>query len=1348
MHIIPIIDVGAIARDAILDVSKRLGSCLVFPGLLTRMFTTAGALPHPTDQVRIEKSTINQTSVTRRTRPSTASKAHSAAPPPQQTTTTTAETAAGAASAAAAITTTAAASTAAATFAAAATGGPGPSVYHPSAGYGSEVWVELLTNAMLDTNSRLDEILNVQKQILSNQQQLATRVANLETRTETFWGYVRDWTRIRRRQHLRDDPFEAAHLPIRFPEDLARPQVRMPVPRTTSTTMQTTDPVTTVAPQAGMIDPGQSLPLGPYLNLGQIQKLDHFWRTEERGKRLRERSKEAIEGYNQAIGGVIVLDTLKCQVRPGKEKRKIPYEAPWWQFSQEGELELERQGRRVLPPDSGACVPVDSRRGNDGARRCDRLTKLTVKNRYPLSRIDDLFDQLQGAVQFSKIDLRSGYHQLEVREEDAHKTAFSYSIWAFRVHREAIRVDERASIFYGPDESGLQVDDGYISDFVWREEKTAAIETLRIGLCEAPVLTSPEKVEDMAVYCSTSYLGLVPVRVEGIVSFSLEEEAGSVPFVERRAVICVQMCYVMKSIVFRRKRCDDEMLDRQRAEREDDADSQVHVKSLCVDIWRKLGFQRTEERGKRLRERSKEAIEGYNQAIGGVIVLDTLKCQVRPGKEKRKIPYEAPWWQFSQEGELELERQGRRVLPPDSGACVPVDSRRGNDGARRCDRLTKLTVKNRYPLSRIDDLFDQLQGAVQFSKIDLRSGYHQLEVREEDAHKTAFSYSIWAFRVHREAIRVDERASIFYGPDESGLQVDDGYISDFVWREEKTAAIETLRIGLCEAPVLTSPEKVEDMAVYCSTSYLGLVPVRVEGIVSFSLEEEAGSVPFVERRAVICVQMCYVMKSIWTGRGAEREDDADSQVHVKSLCVDIWRKLGFQRTEERGKRLRERSKEAIEGYNQAIGGVIVLDTLKCQVRPGKEKRKIPYEAPWWQFSQEGELELERQGRRVLPPDSGACVPVDSRRGNDGARRCDRLTKLTVKNRYPLSRIDDLFDQLQGAVQFSKIDLRSGYHQLEVREEDAHKTAFSYSIWAFRVHREAIRVDERASIFYGPDESGLQVDDGYISDFVWREEKTAAIETLRIGLCEAPVLTSPEKVEDMAVYCSTSYLGLVPVRVEGIVSFSLEEEAGSVPFVERRAVICVQMCYVMKSIWTGRGAEREDDADSQVHVKSLCVDIWRKLGFQRTEERGKRLRERSKEAIEGYNQAIGGVIVLDTLKCQVRPGKEKRKIPYEAPWWQFSQEDGSGGLGGSPERRRWCVRRWKWAAAAVEVGSSGGGWWRSKETEVEGGEGLVSLEKTTMVVPEGAGEDREVLRWEAMVLRWVAGGEVAGGRLVG
>ena len=52
------------------------------------------------------------------------------------------------------------------------------------------------------------------------------------------------------------------------------------------------------------------------------------------------------------------------------------------------------------------------------------LNKLTVKNHYPLPRIDDLFGQLWGASWFSKIDLRSGYHQVRVREEDVEKTVF------------------------------------------------------------------------------------------------------------------------------------------------------------------------------------------------------------------------------------------------------------------------------------------------------------------------------------------------------------------------------------------------------------------------------------------------------------------------------------------------------------------------------------------------------------------------------------------------------------------------------------------------------------------------------------------------------------------------------------------------------------------------------------------------------------------------------------------------------------------------------------------------------------------------------------------------------------
>ncbi|KAL5542213.1 hypothetical protein UlMin_009923 [Ulmus minor] len=52
------------------------------------------------------------------------------------------------------------------------------------------------------------------------------------------------------------------------------------------------------------------------------------------------------------------------------------------------------------------------------------LNKLTIKNKYPLPRIDDLFDQLKGAANFSKIDLRSGYHQLRIKDNDVPKTAF------------------------------------------------------------------------------------------------------------------------------------------------------------------------------------------------------------------------------------------------------------------------------------------------------------------------------------------------------------------------------------------------------------------------------------------------------------------------------------------------------------------------------------------------------------------------------------------------------------------------------------------------------------------------------------------------------------------------------------------------------------------------------------------------------------------------------------------------------------------------------------------------------------------------------------------------------------
>ncbi|GKA61935.1 putative reverse transcriptase domain-containing protein [Tanacetum coccineum] len=205
----------------------------------------------------------------------------------------------------------------------------------------------------------------------------------------------------------------------------------------------------------------------------------------------------------------------------------------------------------IRPSSSPWGAPVLFVKKKDGSfRMCidyQELNKLTVKNRYPLPKIDDLFNQLQGSNIYSKIDLRSGYHQLRVQEQDIPNTAFQtrYGHYEFQVmpfgltnaptdkkeHEEHLKAILE---LLKKEKLGIHVDPAKIESIKdWASPKTPTKIRQFLGLAgyyrrfiegfskiaksmrkltqkgiNAPILALPKGSEDFVVYCDALHKGL------------------------------------------------------------------------------------------------------------------------------------------------------------------------------------------------------------------------------------------------------------------------------------------------------------------------------------------------------------------------------------------------------------------------------------------------------------------------------------------------------------------------------------------------------------------------------------------------------------------------------------------------------------------------------------------------------------------------------------------------------------------------------------------------------------------------------------------------------------------------
>nr|GEV93129.1 retrotransposon protein, putative, Ty3-gypsy subclass [Tanacetum cinerariifolium] len=466
---------------------------------------------------------------------------------------------------------------------------------------------------------------------------------------------------------------------------------------------------------------------------------------------------------------------------------------------------------------------------------------------------------------------------------------------------------------------------------------------------------------------------------------------------------------------------------------------------------------------------------------------------------------------------------------------VPVLFVKKKDGSFRmridyCE-LNKLTVKNCYPLSRIDDLFDQLQGSSVFSKIKLRSGYYQLRIKEEDIQITAFrtryhhfDFQVIPFRLTNapavfmylmnrvckpyldKFVIVFINDILFYSKDEEehekhlkmilellkkerfGVHVDPAKIKAIKnWaapttptevrqflrladgEKKKEEAFQTLKQYLCSAPILTLLEGTKDFVVYYDVSLKGYGAVLMQR----------------EKVIVYASRQFKVHEENYTTHDLElgavvfalSRKERNKPLRVRALIMTVHNDLP--------KQIREAQKEAMKRKNwpnmKTDIATYVSKCLTC------EKVKVEYQKPSG-LLQQPKIPVWKWERITMDFVSG--LPKTSCGYHMIWVIIDRLTKLA--HFLPIKKADSMEKLTQ--LYLKEIVCRHGLPISIISDRDSHCTS---RFW--RSLQEALGTNFDMSIAYHPQTDG-------------QRERT--IQTLEdMSEVEDSQLTDPELIRD-------------------------------------------------------------------------------------------------------------------------------------------------------------------------------------------------------------------------------------------